>query len=99
MDAPTVANKFADLIIDLECQQTNFQKISDPEDIFYSDDEIVQSEDEEDVEEDDKEDYVEEIDGGQDINLSLEEKILVKRIKSIGNISQRFLLCITENKY
>jgi hypothetical protein len=44
MDAPTVANKLADMIIDLECKEnaTNSeQKYSnpDPDEIFYSDDE------------------------------------------------------------
>ena len=56
MDAPTLANKMADLIIDFECSSTISNKpghknsIPDPDDIFYSEDEIFKSDEEEDDE-------------------------------------------------
>ena len=58
MDAPTVANKIANRVIDLESklnpQVREQQSNPDPDEIFYSDDEIFQSEEEEDSGSDDE---------------------------------------------
>ena len=52
MDAPTVANKIANMVIDLESKSKPdlLEKCDnpDPEEIYYSVDEVFQSEDEED---------------------------------------------------
>ena len=58
MDAPTVANKIANMIIDLECktnEETEDQQCNpDPDEIFYSDDEVFQSDDEVDSDTEDE---------------------------------------------
>eukprot|EP00092_Neocalanus_flemingeri_P022722 GFUD01024642.1.p1 GENE.GFUD01024642.1~~GFUD01024642.1.p1 ORF type:complete len:2733 (+),score=580.47 GFUD01024642.1:994-8199(+) len=85
MDAPTVANKLADMIIDLECnlKPSSTEKYGnpDPDEIYYSDDEIYQSDDEDDEEENDPEHS----------DFSFEEKSQWKRIKKIRQDSEIFL--------
>ena len=60
MDAPTVANMMAEIIIDFESPSTISNKPEpycnnpDPDDIFYSEDEIFHSDEEEDAEGDDE---------------------------------------------
>ena len=84
MDAPTVANKFANLIVDIECKETISKEtyahtMNDPDEIFYSDDEIYQSEDEE------------EHFGEENINFSFQENIVMKKIEKIKKDCLPFL--------
>ena len=91
MDARTVANKFADLIIDIECQRKNNQtnkgeptRNVDYDELFYSEDETFQSEDEEDDED--------ECDGSEVIQLKSEEKTLLKKFTNIQKDYPPFLV-------
>ena len=82
MDAPTVANRLADMIIDLEIQPAIFKQCNDEfhnpdvDEIYYSDEDIFQSDDEneedEDSEDEDSIDYEQ---------LSTEEKVLWEEFK------------------
>ena len=85
MDAPTVANKIANMVIDLESKSKPdlLEKCDnpDPEEIYYSDDEVFQSEDEEgDGSGDESRDLELDLDYG---NLSYEDLSHWKKLKCI----------------
>ena len=85
MDAPTVANKIANMVIDLESKSKPdlLEKCDnpDPEEIYYSDDEVFQSEDEEDDGSGEESCDLElDLDSG---NLSYEDMSHLKKLKSM----------------
>jgi hypothetical protein len=83
MDAPTVANKIANMIIELECKENAEREERlgnpDPDEIFYSEDEIFNSDDEDDADtEDESEDEKD-----NDSQLSYEESLKCNELKKI----------------
>ena len=96
MEAPTVMNKIADMIINIECKMNNAadKNNPDPEEIFHSDDEALESDDEDNDSEGIffSDDETSDNENQQSMEVSLEElttknklRILKKKINKIKN--------------